>query len=65
MSQSRSDDPAARRPRAVMEPYASTELPTVRGNLRVLVFKERSGAEHLAVIKGDVRDAEGVPVRVH
>jgi len=46
--------------------YAEAELPTQRGDFRLLIFRERgTGVEHLAMVRGDVRGAKGVPVRIH
>jgi GTP cyclohydrolase II len=50
----------------LVELYAEAPLPTRRGLLRALVFRERgTGKEHVAAVKGDLRGGEGVPVRVH
>lgn len=48
----------------VVTRYAETNLPTQRGNLRMVVFRDRAGAEHVAMVAGDVRGEE-VLVRVH
>lgn len=49
-----------------LEVYAETDLPTGRGEFRTIVFRERkTNLEHLAMVMGDVKGAEGVPVRVH
>ncbi len=49
-----------------LEVYAETDLPTGRGEFRTVVFRERkTGLEHLALVMGEVKGAEGVPVRVH
>ena len=45
--------------------YAEAPLPTRRGLFRLLVYRDRSGHEHVALVKGDVRGKEGVAVRVH
>src|SRR3954453_18007746 len=51
---------------ALVELYAEAPLPTKHGQLRALVFRERgTGKEHVAAVKGDLRGAQGVPVRVH
>jgi GTP cyclohydrolase II/3,4-dihydroxy 2-butanone 4-phosphate synthase/GTP cyclohydrolase II len=50
----------------LLERYSEADVPTERGPLRTIVFKDRStGAEHVALVKGDVGGKEGVPVRVH
>ena len=47
-----------------LERYAEADLPTAHGSFRLVVY--RVGAEeHLAVVRGDVRDASGVLARVH
>jgi GTP cyclohydrolase II/3,4-dihydroxy 2-butanone 4-phosphate synthase/GTP cyclohydrolase II len=51
---------------ALVDLYAEAPLPTKHGQLRALVFRERGTAkEHVAAVKGELRGAEGVPVRVH
>jgi GTP cyclohydrolase II len=45
--------------------YGESPLPTHRGLFRAVVFRDpRTGAEHLAMVLGDVA-GDGVPVRVH
>lgn len=45
--------------------YAEAPLPTHRGSFRAVVFRdEASGAEHVAMVKGDI-SGDAVPVRVH
>ncbi|MGA9523679.1 MAG: GTP cyclohydrolase II [Myxococcaceae bacterium] len=52
--------------RTLVERYAEAEIPTSRGTLRHIVFREkRTGQEHVAIIAGEVEDVEGVPVRIH
>ena len=49
-----------------LELFSEAPLPTARGEFRIVVFREkRSEREHVALVKGDVRGLEGVPVRVH
>src|SRR5882762_516686 len=49
-----------------VELYSEAPLPTRHGLFRVVVFRERgTDKEHVAVVKGEVRGREGVPVRVH
>jgi GTP cyclohydrolase II len=46
--------------------YAEAPLPTKHGLFRTLVFREKgTDKEHVVVVKGDLKGAEGVPVRVH
>ena len=53
-------------PTALVELYAEAPLPTRHGPLRAIVFREKgTGKEHVVAVKGDLRGAEGVPVRVH
>ena len=52
--------------RGQLEVYAEAPLPTGRGDFRTVVFRDRrDGAEHVALVKGDVASGEPVPVRVH
>jgi GTP cyclohydrolase II len=44
---------------------AEAGLPTRFGAFRVVAFESADGREHAALVKGDVRGASGVPVRVH
>lgn len=49
-----------------IERYAESDLPTTRGQFRVVVFREPStGKEHVAMVYGDVRGGAPVPVRLH
>jgi len=49
-----------------LEQYAQAELPTARGDFRIVVFRDkRNGKEHVAMVKGEVEGKEGVPVRIH
>jgi GTP cyclohydrolase II len=42
------------------------ELPTRFGNFRIAAFwNNRDGKDHIAIIKGDIIDAEDVPTRLH
>jgi len=46
--------------------YSEARVPTEYGDFRVLVYRERdTDEEHCAFVKGDVRDAEDLLVRVH
>jgi GTP cyclohydrolase II len=46
--------------------YGEAPLPTHRGTFRTVVFRdERTGAEHLAMVMGDVTAGEPLPVRIH
>jgi GTP cyclohydrolase II len=50
-----------------VERYAEARLPTRFGPFRVVVYRELGAAdkEHLAVIAGEVADAEDLLIRVH
>lgn len=49
-----------------VELYATSPLPTRRGTFTCHVFRDRrDGSEHVAMVIGEVKDLEGVPVRVH
>lgn len=51
---------------SLLELYSEAEVPTERGVLRMVVFREkRSGKEHVALVHGAVDELEGVPVRIH
>jgi GTP cyclohydrolase II len=53
------------RRKPTVEIYGETILPTERGPFRTVVFRDaRSGAEHVAMVRGDVA-GDAVPVRVH
>ena len=50
----------------LVEFYAEAPLPTRHGLLRAMVFREKgTDKEHVVAVKGDLRNQEGVPVRVH
>lgn len=49
---------------SLVERFAETTLPTVHGALRCVVFRDRAGAEHLALLAGDPA-GDDVLVRVH
>jgi len=48
-----------------VERYAQSPLPTRRGTFDCHVFRDADGAEHVAMVFGQVADREAVPVRVH
>ncbi|WP_164019725.1 GTP cyclohydrolase II [Pyxidicoccus trucidator] len=49
-----------------LERFAEADVPTERGTLRTIVFRDkRNGREHVALVVGDVQGMEGVPVRIH
>jgi len=55
-----------RKSAALLEKFSEADVPTGRGVLRTVVFREkRNGREHVALVVGKVQDLEGVPVRVH
>ncbi len=43
----------------------STRLPTREGKFQIHLYKDHSGREHIALVKGDVKGQEGVLTRVH
>ncbi len=50
----------------VLERFSESALPTARGPFKLVVFRDkRTGAEHVAMVRGDVSGKEGVPVRIH
>jgi GTP cyclohydrolase II len=44
---------------------AEARLPSRFGAFRVVAFDSVDGKEHAAIVYGDVRDADDVPIRVH
>ena len=45
---------------------SSADLPTEFGHFRIYGFlEEANGKEHTAIVRGDIRDASDVPVRIH
>ena len=55
-----------RRTESIVEPVAQARLPTRFGPFVAHVFRDTiEGREHIALVHGDVRGAEGVLVRVH
>ena len=45
--------------------YAETQLPTVHGELRTVVYRATDGVEHVALVTGDVDGQSDVLCRVH
>ncbi len=46
--------------------YSEADLPTERGTFHAIVFRDRrDGAEHVALVVGEVEGGESVPVRIH
>jgi len=50
---------------AIVTLYSEAMVPTRHGPLRMIVFREESGAEHIAAVAGEIAGAEGVLARVH
>lgn len=48
-----------------LELYAETELPTPRGEFRLMVYRGGSGEEHVAMVRGDLRRDGRILCRVH
>jgi GTP cyclohydrolase II/3,4-dihydroxy 2-butanone 4-phosphate synthase/GTP cyclohydrolase II len=66
MSDSRPQVLPTRKAQALLEKFSEADVPTQRGVLRTVVFREkRNGREHVALVVGNVAELEGVPVRVH
>ncbi|MBK7367017.1 MAG: GTP cyclohydrolase II [Candidatus Eisenbacteria bacterium] len=56
----------ARAPQAEVQLVSIADLPTRFGHFRAVAFTPDSqGKEHLAIVRGQVRGARSVPVRVH
>ncbi len=52
--------------RLFAEVYARASLPTQFGEFSILVFRNnRDDQEHVALVRGEVRNVERVPMRVH
>ncbi len=50
----------------VVKKYADANLPTRFGDFRVIAFvNNQDGKEHVAVVKGDVEEGDGVLTRIH
>ena len=54
-----------RRSEPVVEAVANARLPTPHGVFSARVYRDASGAEHIALVMGDVSGATDVLVRVH
>ena len=55
-----------RKPTHLLERFSEADVPTARGVFRTVVFREKkTGIEHVALVRGEVANQEGVPVRVH
>ncbi len=66
MSFGQSEDPGPDGRDRTVERYSEADVPTEYGLLRIVVYREKAtGAEHVAIVKGDLRGQEGVHVRVH
>jgi len=51
--------------RKLVKKTAEAKLPTKYGNFRVIAYEDHGKGNHLALIKGDLKDKKGVLVRVH
>src|SRR4029077_4464417 len=51
---------------ATVRRYSQAEVPTEYGTFRVVVYREQdSDVEHCAIVRGNVRGAQGILARVH
>lgn len=50
---------------STVERGVEVPMPTKYGSFRAIGFKGKDGKEHMALIKGELRAAETVPVRIH
>ncbi|PIT84306.1 GTP cyclohydrolase II [Candidatus Micrarchaeota archaeon CG10_big_fil_rev_8_21_14_0_10_45_29] len=57
------DEKTGERERA--EFVAKAKLPTQFGDFEIYAFEDRKMKTHLALVRGDVKDAQEVPVRLH
>src|SRR5260370_30907877 len=56
----------AKKPGRFLVRYSEADLPTARGVFHAIVFRDRrDGAEHVALVGGQVEGGEAVPVRIH
>jgi len=56
----------AKKPGRFLVRYSEADLPTARGLFHAIVFRDRrDGAEHVALVVGQVEGGEAVPVRIH
>lgn len=54
------------REESVVEMGDEVDLPTAYGHFRLIPFRQKAnGLEHIALIKGDIKDGESLLVRVH
>jgi GTP cyclohydrolase II len=54
------------KPTNFVERFSESALPTERGDFKIVVFRDRrDDKEHVAMVKGDVSEKEGVAVRLH
>jgi len=61
-----SNPPAPRRTPAAATIVASADLPSRFGRFRIVAFAPGTGGkEHVALVRGEVRGAAGVPARIH
>lgn len=49
----------------VIERLSDAHFPTEHGTFRIVAYRAGDGAEHVAVVAGDLATAAVVPVRVH
>ncbi len=55
-----------KKPSSHLERYSEANLPTARGTFKIIVFRDkRNDREHVAMVRGDVTNHQGVPVRIH
>lgn len=51
---------------SLVEKGVEVDMPTEYGHFRLIPFRQKSnGLEHIAIIKGDIKEGEPVLVRVH
>lgn len=54
------------RTETLVERGVEVDMPTSYGHFRLIPFRQKSnGLEHVALIKGEIKEGETVPVRVH
>lgn len=49
----------------MIERYAETRLPTQFGDFKCLVYRDRNGKEHMAMVRGEISGKSNVLCRIH
>ncbi|MCL4336215.1 MAG: GTP cyclohydrolase II [Candidatus Thermoplasmatota archaeon] len=49
----------------MLELYSKAKLPTMAGTFEIYTFKWEDSKDHAVLVKGDVMNAQNIPVRIH